>query len=59
MAETPFRPLNAIAGIDPSTPVTCVKFDPHHEFVWTANENVTRHTFERGEGARLSMVALY
>ncbi|KAG0230876.1 poly(A)-specific ribonuclease [Mortierella sp. GBA43] len=38
MAETPFRPLNVIAGIDPSVPVTCVKFDPHHEFVWTANE---------------------
>ncbi|KAF9984930.1 poly(A)-specific ribonuclease, partial [Modicella reniformis] len=47
MAETPFRPLNAIAGNDPSTPMTCVKFDPHHELVWTGNENVTKlHTFE-------------
>ena len=40
MAETPFRPLNVIAGADPATPVTSVKFDPHHELVWAANENV-------------------
>ncbi|ORZ06801.1 ubiquitin carboxyl-terminal hydrolase-domain-containing protein, partial [Lobosporangium transversale] len=39
MADIPFRPLNVIPGIDPATPVTCVKFDPHHELVWTANEN--------------------
>ncbi|KAF9166067.1 poly(A)-specific ribonuclease [Mortierella sp. AD010] len=39
MADTPFRPLNLIAGVDPATPVTCVKFDPHHELVWTANDN--------------------
>ncbi|KAH7032044.1 ubiquitin carboxyl-terminal hydrolase-domain-containing protein [Linnemannia elongata] len=39
MAETPFRPLNVIAGADPATPVTSVKFDPHHELVWAANEN--------------------
>lgn len=40
MAETPFRPLSVIAGADPATPVTSVKFDPHHELVWAANENV-------------------
>ncbi|KAG0276121.1 poly(A)-specific ribonuclease [Linnemannia exigua] len=39
MAETPFRPLNVIAGADPAMPVTSVKFDPHHELVWSANEN--------------------
>ncbi|KAF9355394.1 poly(A)-specific ribonuclease, partial [Mortierella sp. AD094] len=39
MADTPFRPLNLIAGVDPATPVTCAKFDPHHELVWTANDN--------------------
>ncbi|KAG0202360.1 poly(A)-specific ribonuclease [Mortierella sp. GBA30] len=39
MAESSFRPLNVIAGADPAIPVTSVKFDPHHELVWTANEN--------------------
>lgn len=40
MADTPFRPLNVIAGTDPAMPVTGVKYDPHHELIWAANENV-------------------
>ncbi|KAG0356532.1 poly(A)-specific ribonuclease [Podila minutissima] len=39
MADTPFRPLNVIAGTDPAMPVTGVKYDPHHELIWAANEN--------------------
>ena len=40
MADTSFRPLNVIAGTDPAMPVTGVKYDPHHELIWAANENV-------------------
>jgi len=40
MAETPFRPLNVIAGADPTLPVTAVNFDPHQELLWTANDSV-------------------